>query len=151
MDFDAHNCFPPCYEATTHEVRRWFFWDKVQCWAHGGIFLWFYSALFLTIIFYPFDVTNHSRSEGKWAHRCCNRRRVFPFWPFVSFHSRSFFPGHIWSRAYCMSGSDLDCDIVPCRNFFIYACPYPHYILYLISIKQQLILPAIMPIHLSLQ
>ena len=54
-------------------------------------------------------------------------------------------------ESYCMGGSDLDYDIVPCRNFFIYACPYPHYILYLISIKQQLILPAIMPIHLSLQ
>ena len=32
-----------------------------------------------------------------------------------------------------MGGSDLDYDIAPCRNFVIYARPYPHFILYLTS------------------
>jgi hypothetical protein len=64
-------------------------------------FLVLFSPLPYHNIFALFGVTKHSRNEGKWAHWCGNRRLVFfPFWPFVSvsFHSRSFFPGQIWSR-----------------------------------------------------
>ena len=46
---------------------------------------------------------------------------------------------------------DYNHRIVKNTNFQTHARPYPHFIVYLNSTKQQLILPAIMPIHLSHQ